>query len=232
MSTLSSPREVAESEKSIPSAEKESIKDEKLKLVPKVVLQKLDDREASQPSNEKGDKGVQWRDELQRILNKKEKGDSPPQETVIERPQNFKPNSYITDNEGVQERFAEGPTPGDGPGYIYMYKYVPVDSKDPKAAELKSLRKIGMSKNLPDRRVKAQARTNGEKYYIVASVPVANRYLTESIIDNQLEKRNRPREVEDGGTEWFEGDESRLLEVIRDAKATVESKYGGEVPEI
>ena len=56
----------------------------------------------------------------------------------------FKLNTVKT-SEDIRERLFKGPTPKDGPGHIYMY-YIKGDAH-------KDYRKVGMTVQLPDRRV-------------------------------------------------------------------------------
>ncbi|CAG7723151.1 unnamed protein product [Allacma fusca] len=225
MSTSASARYPAEAfEKPKSSVDKIKGSDEKLKLAPKIILHKFDDNKALNP------------DILELVLKNIHKSrleieDVTTKGKELFRPKNFKPSSYLTDSAKVKQRFKEGPTAEDGPGYIYIYEYLPTGSKDPKVEELKSMYKIGMSEHIPEgRRIRDQENRNGEKYRVVYTVPVAHRKLTEAIIHLQLEHRRRKRDVIDGKTEWFQGDKNRLKEVVNDGKAIVESVYEGEAP--
>ncbi|CAG7720361.1 unnamed protein product [Allacma fusca] len=166
---------------------------------------------------------------------------------TIDRPKKLRSNFYIRDTNEVLIRILQGPSKKDGPGYIYMYKIDERFENAELSEELKGCYKIGMSEDLPfSRRIPAQKNANKENYVEVTHVPVAWRKLTEKVIHLQLHNRHYPRNVKDGGTEWFKGDleaqtgmdqkqkiqrmEKKLKEVILDSKKVVQSKWGGEEP--
>ncbi len=108
-------------------------------------------------------------------------------------------------------RFLEGPSVDEGDGYIYMYTF---DSCV--RAEQRSTFKIGMTKNLPERRIQVLANENHEKYMKVHSEKVAWRRLAENLIHKQLIANGyySPRKDVKGGTEWFKGKKDDILNVI------------------
>ncbi|XP_037030302.1 uncharacterized protein LOC119070095 [Bradysia coprophila] len=110
-------------------------------------------------------------------------------------------------------RFFEGPTKDEGDGYIYMYTY---ESDSIIAVKQQSTFKIGMTKNLPDRRIQVLGHDNHEKYVKVHSEKVSWRRLAENLIHKQLTANGHhcPRKDVKGGTEWFKGSRDEILNVI------------------
>lgn len=106
-------------------------------------------------------------------------------------------------------RIIPGSSEQDGPGYIYIYKIKNPDKYD------ENCYKIGLSKDLPLRRVKVQAKKNNEVYEIVSSIETPYRYLTETTIHRQLHTYNTPKLEGDGKTEWFTGDLYYFIETVR-----------------
>lgn len=113
------------------------------------------------------------------------------------------------------KRFLEGPTDDDGEGYIYMYTYS--NSKKNEAAKQSSSFKIGMTKNLPERRIQILGNENNEKYVKIHSEKVCWRRLAENLIHKELTAKgyHSPRKDVKGGTEWFRGDKDEILKIIR-----------------
>lgn len=115
-------------------------------------------------------------------------------------------------NKGV-ERFREGLTEDEGKGHIYMYTH----SKDSSVTDDQRFTfKIGMTKDLPERRIRVLENGNNEKYIMVHSVEVAWRRLAENLIHKQLTAMgyHSPRKNIKGGTEWFTGEKDKIIEVI------------------
>lgn len=113
----------------------------------------------------------------------------------------------------AMERFFEGPTNDEGDGYIYMYTY---KSDAIVTAKQESTFKIGMTKNLPERRIQVLEHGNHEKYVKIHSEKVTYRRLAENLIHKQLTANGHhyPREDVKGGTEWFKGSRDEILDVI------------------
>ncbi|KAG4074278.1 hypothetical protein HA402_008687 [Bradysia odoriphaga] len=109
-------------------------------------------------------------------------------------------------------RFFEGPTKDEGDGYIYMYTY----DSNIIAVKQQFTFKIGMTKNLPDRRIQVLGQDNHEKYVKVHSEKVSWRRLAENLIHKQLTAKGHhcPRKDVKGGTEWFKGSRDEILNVI------------------
>ena len=104
-------------------------------------------------------------------------------------------------NDLCKKRFQLGPTLKDGPGWIYIYKVQYLEQE---------WYKIGMSKNLPGRRVYVQSCTNGKQYSIVFTIECKKyRYFVDSLIKKQLTDFNKipPKDIcppkGDGYTEWY-----------------------------
>lgn len=110
-------------------------------------------------------------------------------------------------------RFLKGPTDDEGEGYIYMYTHCN-DSND--TVEQISTFKIGMTKDLPERRIRKLENGNNENYIKVHSVQVSWRRLAENLIHEQLIAKgyHSPRKNVKGGTEWFKGEKQEMINVI------------------
>lgn len=113
----------------------------------------------------------------------------------------------------AMERFFEGPTKDDGEGYIYTYTY---EGNKTVTAKQQSTFKVGMTKNLPERRIQVLAHDNHEKYVKIHSQKVTWRRLAENLIHKQLTANGHhcPRKDVKGGTEWFKGSRDEILNVI------------------
>ncbi|ODM98879.1 hypothetical protein Ocin01_07804 [Orchesella cincta] len=111
-------------------------------------------------------------------------------------------------NPEALQRLEKGPTKEDGPGHIYMYKI-----KNPTPEEINCY-KIGLSKNLPDKRIHAQEVANKKIYEAVITWETPYRYLTETTIHRQLKSQRTPRSYGDGKTEWFTGDRDTFIDII------------------
>lgn len=85
--------------------------------------------------------------------------------------------------------------------------------------------KIGMSINLPDRRVHTQELKNKKHYTCIFSMETPFRKLTESVVHKQLESCRTPKEKGDGRTEWFTEDVALLKETIRKVNREVVAYY-------
>ncbi|CAL8101642.1 unnamed protein product [Orchesella dallaii] len=123
-------------------------------------------------------------------------------------------------NEEALQRLDSGPTKEDGPGYIYMYKISNPTTTESKECEWY---KIGLSKDLPARRIHVQETANKQKYETLTTHETLFRYLTETVIHRQLKSQRTPRSYGDGRTEWFKGDKNEfkdiIVRVIREVKA-------------
>lgn len=97
-------------------------------------------------------------------------------------------------------RFLRGPSDDEGDGYIYMYTYCN-DGND--TVERMPTFKIGMTKDLPERRIRKLENGNNENYIKVHSVQVSWRRLAENLIHKQLIAKgyHSPRKNVKGGTE-------------------------------
>jgi len=83
--------------------------------------------------------------------------------------------------------------------------------------------KIGLSKDMPERRIHAQEQANKQKYECVMTFETPYRYLTETVIHRQLKSQRTPRSYGDGKTEWFTGNrkefQDTIVKVVREVKA-------------
>jgi hypothetical protein len=130
-------------------------------------------------------------------------------------------------SESAQERLTKGPTllnKLEGPGYIYIYRKTDESETDDSPIRYK----IGRSKDLPQRRVKAQESKNGVEYTIVQSFETPFHHLTENVVHAYLKEIElwAPREDGDGKNEWFWGKVDFLKETVKNVIREVRDLYG------
>ncbi len=119
----------------------------------------------------------------------------------------------------VFDLYMTGPTELDGPGYVYIYK-IKGDKDDTENSF-----KIGLSKDLPQRRVHVQEQRNKQQYEIVESKETPFRYLTETTVHRQLHAFNTPKSEGDGRTEWFTGKKDDFVSTVRKVVREVNALY-------
>ena len=88
-------------------------------------------------------------------------------------------------------------------GHLYVFSKLSAKGKFDILPKTKYQYKIGRTKNLVEERIGNQSKSNGENYIILRKVRTNRSYAYENLVHILLHEFKAPRNVADGGSEWF-----------------------------